>query len=120
MLARQRSAQSALGRAFLRPVDFPELRIDGDSDAPPGLIAPILVAAAGLDQRFDVRAVEVRAHHPHALAVAPIEFAAVLIEVDLFRRVCDALRNDDLAIPAVEVGALDRTVVRLGTPMLVQ
>jgi hypothetical protein len=38
----------------LRPVDFPELWIDGDPDAPSGLIAPILVAAAGLDQRFDV------------------------------------------------------------------
>jgi hypothetical protein len=29
-----------------------------------------LFAAAGLDQRFDLRAVEVRAHHPHAFAVA--------------------------------------------------
>ena len=98
----------------MRPVDFPELRIDGDSDAPPGLIAPVLVAAAGLDQRFDLRAVEVRAHHAHALAVAPIELAAVLIEVDLFRRVGDALRDDDPAVPAVEVGALDRAVVEVG------
>ena len=98
----------------MRPVDFPKLRIDGDADAPPGLIAPILVAAAGLDQRFDLRAVEVRAHHPHALAVAPIEFAAVLIEVDLLRRVRDALRDDDHAVPAVEIGALDRTVVEVG------
>src|SRR6202040_2398118 len=101
------TASSGLRRTFLGPVDFPELRIDGDSDAPQGLIAPILVAAAGLDQRFDVRAVEVRAHHPHALAVAPIEFAAVLIEVDLFRRVCDALRDNDSAIPAIEVRPLD-------------
>ena len=108
------TAQSALGRAFLRPVDFPKLRIDGNSDAPPGLIAPVLVAAAGLDQRFDLRAVEVRAHHAHALAVAPIELAVFLIEMDLFRRVGDALRNDDPAIPAVEVGALDRAVVEVG------
>src|SRR6185295_17166918 len=107
------TAQSTFRRAFLRPVDFPKLRINGDSDAPPGLIAPILVAAAGLDQRFDLRAVEVRAHHPHALAVAPIELAAVLLEVDLFWRVRDALRDDDPALPAVEIGALDRTVVEV-------
>ena len=77
-------------------------------------IAPVLVAAAGLDQRFDLRAVEVRAHHAHAFAVAPIEFAAFLIEVDLFRRVGDALRDDDPAVLAVEVGALDRAVVEVG------
>ena len=95
-------------------VDFRKLRIDSDSDAPPLLIAPVLVAAAGLDQRLDLRTVEVRAHHAHALAVAPVEFAVLLIEVDLLRRVGDALRDDDLAIPAVEVGALDRAVVERG------
>src|SRR5215831_18804587 len=61
----EQTAQPALVRAFLRPVDFTELRIDGDSDAPTRLIAPVRVAAAGLDQRFNVRAVEVRTHHPH-------------------------------------------------------
>ena len=61
-----------------------------------------------------MRAVEVCAHHAHALAVAPIELAACLIEVDLFRRVSDALRDNDPAIPAVEVGALDRAVVEVG------
>src|SRR5207237_9080664 len=81
------TAEAGVVRAFLRPVDFPELRVDGDSDAPPGRIATFLVAAAGLDQGFDLRPVEVRAHHAHALAVAPIELAAVLIEVDLLRRV---------------------------------
>jgi hypothetical protein len=47
------------------------------------------------------------AHHTHALAVTPIEFAVILIEVDLFRCVRDALRDNDSAIPAVEVGPLD-------------
>src|SRR5258708_39609430 len=106
--------QSALRRAFLRPVDFTKPRIDGDSDAPTRLIAPVRVAAAGLDQRFNLRAVEVRTHYPHALPVAPIELTAVLIELDLFRRVRDALRDNDPAIPAVEVGPLDRTVVEVG------
>src|SRR6516162_6360655 len=36
-------------RALLRPVDFTKLRIDGDADAPPGLIATIRVATTGLD-----------------------------------------------------------------------
>ena len=114
MLARQRTAQPALCRPLLRPVDFAKLRIDSDSDAPPGFIASIRIAAAGLDQRFDVRTIEIASHHPHALAIAPIEFAAVLFEVDLFRRVRDALRDNDFAIPAVEIGLLNRTVVEVG------
>jgi hypothetical protein len=106
--------------AFLRPVDFLELRIDGDADAPAILITRMLVAAAGLDQRFDLRAVEIGAHHAHALAIAPVELAARLIEVKLFRRLGAAWRDDDLAIPSIEVDSLDRTVVERGNPMLVQ
>ncbi len=34
--------------------------------------------------------------------------------MDLFRRVGDALRDDNPAVPAVEVGALDRAVVEVG------
>jgi hypothetical protein len=48
-------------RAFLRPVDVLADGIDGDPNAPPGLIAPVRVAAAGLDQRFDPRAIEIGA-----------------------------------------------------------
>jgi hypothetical protein len=40
--------------------------------------------------------------------------------VELFRRVSDTLWDDDLAIPPVEVDALDRAVVEMGMPMLVQ
>ena len=108
------ATQSALFRAYLCPIDFAKFRIERDSDAPAGFIASVVVAAASLDQCFDVRAVEVRAHHPHALAIAPIELAVFLIEVNLFRRVGDALRNDDPAVAAVEVGALDRAVVEVG------
>ena len=32
----------------------------------------------------------------------------------MFRRVRDALRDNDSAIPAVEIGPLDRTVVEVG------
>src|SRR5262249_51139090 len=108
------AAQAAIVWALLRPVEVPAHGIDGDPDAPPGLILPFIVAAAGLDQHFDLRAVEVRAHHAHALAVAPVELATVLIEVELFRCVGDALRDDDLGVLAVEVGALDRAVAEVG------
>src|SRR5262249_21595957 len=69
------ATQPGVVRAFLRPVDLSKLRVERDPDAPPRLIAPVLVATAGLDQGFDLRAVEVRAHYAHALAVAPIELA---------------------------------------------
>src|SRR5215469_13963628 len=107
----EQTALAALVRPLLRPVDFPELRIDGDSDAPAGLIVTVLVAAARLDQRLDVRAVEIAAHDPHPFAVAPIELPVLLIEMHLLRRVCAAFRDDDSAIAAVEVGALNRAVI---------
>ncbi len=114
MLARRIRPWPPLLGPFLRPVDLLELRIGGDADAPARLIALIVVAATGLDQYFNLRAVEIRAHHAHALAVAPIKLATVLIEVDLLRRVGDALRNDHPSISAVEIGALDRAVVEIG------
>src|SRR5258708_13284186 len=81
------TAQSALRRAFLRPVDFTKLRIDGDSDAPTRLIAPVRVAAAGLDLRFNLRAVEVPTHHPHTLPLPPIQPATVLTQLNFLHRV---------------------------------
>src|SRR5262249_50230773 len=92
------TAQPTLRRAFLRPVEFSTLWIDGDPDAPPRLIAPVLIAAAGLDHRFDLRSVAVRAHHAHALAVAPIKIAACFLEMELLRRMRDALRDDHPAM----------------------
>src|SRR5580704_4522920 len=46
----EESALISFGRAFLRPVDLLALGVDGDPDAPSGLIASVLVATAGLDQ----------------------------------------------------------------------
>src|ERR1700680_631805 len=46
------------------------------------------------------------------LAVAPIEFAALLIEDDLLRSVGRSLRDDRLAVLAVDVGALDGSVIQ--------
>src|SRR5205814_1608081 len=69
------------------------------------------VAVAGVDQGFDIRTIQVRAHHSHSLAVAPVKFAALLLEMKLLRRECLAFANDGYAILAVEISALDRTVV---------
>ena len=116
------SALVSIVRAFLRPVDLLALGVDGDPNAPPGLVAPIRVAAARLDERFNLRAVEIRAHHAHPFAVAPVELAVLLIELDLLRRERAARRNDDPAILSVD----DRRArwsrrSRLGLePMLVQ
>src|SRR5205085_10292196 len=87
-----------------------------DSDAPPRSVTTVVIAFACLDQRLDVRAVEICAHHPHALAVAPVEIAAPLLQVKLLWRERDALGDNDLAIASVEVGALDGTVVEVGHP----
>jgi hypothetical protein len=43
------AATLAVVRAFLRPVDLPALGVDGDADAPPGLVAPVDIATASLD-----------------------------------------------------------------------
>ena len=109
------SALLAVVGAFLRPVDLLALRVDSDADAPSGLVAPIGVATAGLDERLDLRSVEIRAHHAHSFAVAPVELAVLLIELDLFRRERAALWNDHSAITAVDVGALDGAIVCAGT-----
>jgi hypothetical protein len=42
----------------------------------------IRVAAARLDECFDLRTIEIASHHPHAFAVAPVELAVPLIEMD--------------------------------------
>src|SRR5204862_1792604 len=60
---------------------------------------------------FNVRTIQVRAHHAHSFAVAPIEPAARSIEMKLLRRKRLAFSNDGYTILAIEIGALDRTIV---------
>ena len=71
-------------------------------------------AVARLDERLLLRAIEIAAHDAHALAVAPIELAAFLIEDDLLRSVGIALCDDCRAVPAIDVSALDGSVIRVG------
>src|SRR5271167_2328343 len=90
-----------------------EFRIDRQPDAPSRRIPAVGFAAAGLDERLQLRAVEIAAHDAHTLTVAPIELAAFLIEDDLLRSVCLSLCDDRLAVLAVDVGALDRPVIQV-------
>ena len=90
-----------------------EFRVDRQPNAPSRLIPAIGFAAPRLDERLQLRAVEIAAHDAHALAVAPIELAAFLIEDDLLRSVGVSLRDDCLAVLAVDVGALDGPVIQV-------
>ena len=76
---------------------------------------PICIAAARLDQRFNLRAIEIAAHHAHPLAVAPVELAVLPVELQLLGRERATRGNDDPAIPSVNVGALDGAIIRGGT-----
>src|SRR6266403_4811475 len=110
-----RTEDAALTRiigTFLPPINLSAIWINGDSNAPFCLIgAWPRVALAGVDQSFDVRPIQVRSHHAHAFAIAPIKFAALLLEMKLLWRECLAFANDGYAILAVEIDALDRTIV---------
>src|SRR5207249_11789262 len=102
-------------RAFLRPVDVPAFGIDRDADTPSRGVRPRSgIAVARIDEGLDVRAIEVRAHDTHPFAIAPIQLAVLLIELELLGRERAPLRNDGLAIPPVEIGALDGAVVPIG------
>src|SRR6266850_2138087 len=109
------AAEPGIVWAFLTPVDVSEFRIDRQANAPSRRIPAIGFAAPRLDERLQLRAVEIAAHDAHTLAVAPIELAAFLIEDDLLRSVGLSLCDDGPAVLAVDVGALDRSVVHAGT-----
>src|SRR5882724_6313061 len=100
-----RPEDAALARVvwtFLRPVNLSTIRIDRDPDAPfRQVVAWTRVALAGVDQSFDVRTIQVRAHHAHAFAIAPVKFAALLLEMKLLWRECLAFANDGCAILAI-------------------
>src|SRR5258706_8075858 len=109
----EEAAEPGIVWAFLCPVDMSEFRVDRQPNAPPRLIPAIGFAMPRLDERLQLRAVEVATHDAHALAVAPIELAAFLIEDDLLRSVGRSLCDDRLAVLAVDVGALDGPVVQV-------
>src|SRR5580698_3380648 len=82
-------------RTLLGPVHLAANRIDGDPDTPVRWIAAIALALARLDECLDLRAIEVGTHHAHALAVRPVELAALLLEMKLLRGEGAPFGNDE-------------------------
>jgi hypothetical protein len=90
--------------------------VDGDSDAPPGLVAAVVTALPRLHESLDVRAVEIAAHNAHPFAVAPAQLPARRRESQLLRRERAAAGNDRCTIASIEVDPFDPTVVHRRTP----
>jgi hypothetical protein len=65
----QNASDFGVVSAFLRPVDLLPPMIDGNSNAPPLLVAAVSFTLSGLDQGFDLRTVEIRAHDAHPFAI---------------------------------------------------
>ncbi|KAK7981215.1 hypothetical protein PG989_013672 [Apiospora arundinis] len=107
------SAGAALGGALLAPVEAAAALVDGDADTVPRGVGAVLVGRARGHQDLGVGAVEVAAHDLHALAVGPVELAALAGEGDLLGGPGADLElgHDDLAVGAVEVGGLEGAVV---------
>src|SRR5262249_23306297 len=102
--------------AFLRPVDLLALRVNRDPYAPPCLIPAIYVATTGLNKRFNLRAIKIRAHHAHSFAIAPVDFAISLVELELFRRERNTLRNDHAPFLPVKSAPLYQTIIYVRNP----
>src|ERR1700679_476257 len=98
-------------RTLLGPVHLAANWIDADPDTPVRWIVAIVFALACLDEGLDLRAVEIRTHHAHALAIRPIELPTLLLEMELLWRERAAFRNDESTISAVEIRALDRAII---------
>src|SRR5438128_9751135 len=103
---------SRIVRSFLCPINLPAIRIDRDPDAPFRQIGSrTRVAFACVDQSFNVRTVDVCTHDAHSLAITPVKFAALLIEMQLLGREGFPFTNDGYSILTIEIGAFDRAVV---------
>ena len=61
--------------------------------------------SARVDEGLDLRAVEIGAHHAHAFAVAPVELAVLLFDLELLRRERAARSNDGRSCFSVEIRA---------------
>src|SRR5260370_23756393 len=92
---------------------MPTLDIDSDSDTPIPRVATVRIAMPRLDQRFDLRTIEARAHDSHPFTIGPIQLAGLLVEIDLLWRERATLGDKGSAIPSVDIRALDGTVVQV-------
>src|SRR5262249_38028356 len=108
----EQATLARLGLALLRPVDLAAFDIDGNAHAMLRRVRPWpRVALAGIDERLDVRTVEVATHHTHAFSVAPVQLSGGLFDLELLWRERTARRNDGRHVPAVEIRTDEGAVV---------
>src|ERR1700722_7455064 len=101
-------------RALLSPIELASVDINGNSRAPVSCVQTFRLRMAGLNQRFNLGTIQIAAHYTHALAIGPIQLAALLIELNLLRCKRASGRNDRCDVSAAEIGADDGAVVRFG------
>ena len=77
-------------------------------------VAPLVVSVACLDEGFDMRAVQVRTHDAHALAIGPVQLSMNRIEFELLRRERAARRYNRRQMATVEIDPFDHPVVGRG------
>ena len=63
------TAQFCIVWPLLRPIDVPALGIDGNSNAPSGLVAAVDLTLARLHQNLGLRAIKTGSHDAHAFAI---------------------------------------------------
>src|SRR6266850_3516424 len=80
--------------SFLRPVKFAAVHIESDTNAPISRVKPVGIAMSRFNERFDVRAIEIRAHDAHSFAVRPVEFPVLRVELELLGSPSRAGRNN--------------------------
>ena len=121
-LARKMRPSPALSRTFLSPIEFSAFDVERDSHAPFLYVLPrTRVAFAGIDKSFDLGTIQVRAHDPHAFAIAPVKLAVLLVELQLLGSEGAAGRNNVGNVASVKIRSARWTRRwRVGLPMLVQ
>src|SRR6266581_6322072 len=97
--------------AFLSPIDLPAFNIERHAHTPVSRVTPLLVAIARLDERLNVRTIQIRPHDSHAFAIGPVQLLVLRVDLQLLGCKGATRRNDRFEILAVEVGTFDGAVV---------
>src|SRR5580698_6718950 len=106
------SSLAGIVRALLSPIKLSGFDVERDPYAPfPYVLPRSCVAFAGINEGFNLRAIEVRSHNPHTFAIAPIKLPALLIELKLLGSESAARWNNVGSIATVKIRALDRAVI---------
>src|SRR6266853_5631788 len=108
---------ASIVRTFLSPIKLSTFDVERDSHAPFLYVFPgTCLAFARIDERFDIGTIQVRAHDPHALAIAPVKLAVLLVELKLLGSEGGARGNNVGDVASVKIRTLDGAVVGGGVP----